>query len=165
MIREIAGALAEVGAVVHGGGVVAFALLFQFRRHLRFVDEAHLVRVYRGWGAGNGLSLAAWVYGTIVRFPDTVNPGAPLPWCYLPNFSTPGATLTSAVAIGMLALWISYVVLEIWTLDPGRLLDRDGEITDPTEFSATVRRVATHLMVNAVLVLLIAAGAGAGGRI
>jgi hypothetical protein len=165
MITELAGALAQLGAVVHGGGVVAFAALFAFRSRLSFVDDAHLVRLYRGWGAGNGLSLAAWVYGTILRYPSQVNPGDPLPWAYLPDFGGADAALKSVTAICMLVLWVSYVVLEIWTLDPGRLLDRDGVVTDVPAFADTVRRVTRHLGFNALLVIAIALCAGVGGRI
>lgn len=163
MIAEIGSVLVQLGAVVHGGALFAFALLFRYRRHIGGIEEAHLVRVYRAWGAGNGLSLAAWVYGSILRFPGSVNPGKSMPWSYLPNFGD--APLASAAALLLLALWVSYISLEIWTLDPCRLLDKDGVVAEPEPYAAAVRRVSAHLGVNALLVLAIAILTGLGGRL
>lgn len=165
MIREVAGALLELGAVVHGGGVVAFALLFRYRHRIVPGTDEGLVRVYRAWGAGNGLSLAAWVYGTLVRWPTTLHPGEGLPQAMGLNFSTAALSEASFGVLTLVTLWVSYVVLEIWTLDPARLLDRDGGITDRDAYTKTVRAVTTHLGFNALLVCVIAVLRGLGGAL
>lgn len=165
MMREVADVLLHTGAVVHGGGVVAFALLLNLRSRMSNVPDEMLIRVYRAWGAGNGLSMALWVYGTVIRWPGSIQPDKPLPWAFSPNFSTYTGTLAS-VSGGLLALlWVSYILLEIWTLDDCRLTDQNGEITDRPRFDRAFANVTRHIAFNALIVVAIAVLTGLGGTI
>lgn len=164
MIETLGELAMAFGGLVHGGALVVFALLLAFRRSVPGLAEEHVVRVYRAFGAGIGLSLGVLVLGALVSWPAAVNPGAGLPWAYALRWDSGGAVLTSVRALLFLALWVSYVVLEIWTLDPCRSLDRGGEIVDRPAYARATARVTAHLGLNAALfVAIVALGAfGAG---
>ncbi len=141
----------SLAGTVHGGSLIAFALLLAFRRSISHVDEAGVLRVYRAWGAGFGLSLGAYWLALAALWPGTHNPGATT---LLERFAIPmnPAADLGGVQIGLFfAYWVNYVALEIWTLEPCRLLDKDGKVSDPAAYGAAAQRVATHLMLNAAL--------------
>jgi hypothetical protein len=147
----IASVIQTLSGMVHGGALVAFALLLAGRRAMLQSRDEDVVRVYRAWGAGNGLSLGALIFSSAWRYATEVNPGKGLPDAFaLPT----GDALTVARIALFGAFWVSYVVLEIWTLDPCRSLDK-GEIVDRSAYTAAVRRVTGHLGFNAVLFCVI----------
>lgn len=139
--------LLSLAGTVHGGSLAAFALLLIGRRAIPHVDDVALVRVYRAWGGGIGLSLGAFWLALGVVWPAVHNPGAA---ALLDMYAVPSGA--AAVQLGLLGVyWVNYVALEIWTLEPCRLLDRDGVVSDPAAYADTTRRVARHLALNAVL--------------
>jgi hypothetical protein len=150
--------LMVVSGMIHGGGLVAFALLLNFRHAMKYVRDEDVVRVYRGFGAGFGLSLGALVFSSAWLFAQTVNPGKGLPDAFAPPWDDP----LTLVRLGtFFALWVSYTVLEVWTLEPCRQLDK-GTIADPAAYATATNRVARHLAFNATL-FTIAAALGALG--
>ena len=145
------GILLVVAGMVHGGGLVIFAILLQFRHQLSHLREEDVVRVYRAWGMGNGISLGLLILASAWTYTGRVNPGA----SGLDAWALPRNPIDLAQLIDFLALWVSYAWLEIWTLEPCRLLDRDGVITDRAAYSAAAQRVAWHLAVNALLFVVV----------
>lgn len=143
--------VAELSTMVHGGILVAFALLLGFRRHLTFVPEEQLMRVFRGCGSILGLSLGAFILANVWMWPGTWNPGA----TGVGMYAVPRSQLPRVLLFG--AYWVSYAVLEIWTLDPCRLLDQGGVVADRTAYAASVRAVARQLALNAGLFVSVAA--------
>lgn len=143
--------VAELSAIVHGGVLVAFALLFAFRRHLAHVPEEQLMRVFRSCGSILGLSLGAFILATVWTWPDTWNPGA----TGIGMFAVPRSQLARVLLFG--AYWVSYTVLEIWTLDPCRLLDQAGVVADRGAYACSVRAVARQLGLNAALFMTVSA--------
>lgn len=143
----IADLLAVLAAVVHGGPLIAFALLINLRRAIPRVADEDVIRVYRAFGGGFGLSLGVLIFSNLYRwwrdlgqdrgFPDAFS----IPW---------DDTLTVARLAVFGAFWVSYVWLEVWTLDPCRLLD-SGEIKDREKYTRAVGQVAVHIALNATL--------------
>ena len=143
--------LNELSALIHGGALLAFAILINARRAIPHVRTEDVVRVYRAFGAGIGLSLGAFVPTDIYRHIHAVNPEASLPASLAFRFDSPEVSLLSLRMALLLALWVSYIWLEVWTLEPTRKLDQNGTITDATGYEAAAGRVGRHLGVNATL--------------
>lgn len=156
----IAHVLLTLSGMVHGGALVAFALLLNFRWAIPHVRDEDAVRVYRAFGAGFGLSLAVLIFSAIWLWATELYPGKGLPDAFTIPWDEP---LTVARLGLFFALWVSYVLLEIWTLEPCRLLDR-GEITDRPAYAAATSRVARHLALNALLFVAIASLSALGAR-
>lgn len=144
-------AINELAALVHGGALLTFALLVNGRRAIPHVRTEDVVRVYRAFGAGIGLSLGAFVPTDIYRHLHAVNPTASLPASLALQFDTPELSLLSARMVLLFALWVSYVWLEVWTLEPTRKLDKNGSVADGAAYEAATGRVGRHLAVNAAL--------------
>ena len=147
----IADVLAALAGMIHGGGLVAFALLLNFRRAIPHVRDEDVVRVYRAFGAGFGLSLGVLIFSSLWRWGTQVtalNPGGGRG--FLDTFLVPMDGLTMARVGVFFALWVSYVALEVWTLEPCRLLDH-GEVSDRPAYAAATGLVARHLALNAAL--------------
>lgn len=138
--------------LVHAGALAVFALLLCARSAIPHVRDEDVVRLFRASGATLGLTLGAvilrfaWLWAT-VGHPGEAWPDAWLGWTDLPHANT------RLVLLG--AYWVSYVALEIWTLEPMRLLDR-GEVSDRGAYTAALGRVVPHLCVNALLFLAFA---------
>ena len=54
--------------------------------------------------------------------------------------------------LSFLGLWVSNIRLEIWTLDPLRLLDTGG-ITDEVAYAAAAKVLTRHLVFHGALVV------------
>jgi len=149
----IADLLSTFAALVHGGALVAFALLINFRRAIPRVADEDVIRVYRAFGGGFGLSLGVLIFSNIWIWWRDLGAGRGLP----DAFSVPwDDSLTVARLFTFAAFWVSYVWLEIWTLDPLRLLD-SGEIKDREKYTRSVEQVALHIAINAALFLAVVA--------
>ena len=160
----IADVLAAVAGMIHGGGLVAFALLLNFRRAIPHVRDEDLVRVYRAFGAGFGLSLGVLVFSSLWRWGTQATSLAPEGGHgFLDTFVTSMDGLTTARVATFFALWVSYVALEVWTLEPCRLLDR-GEVSDRPAYTAATNRVARHLALNAALFVTVVVLGVLGGK-
>lgn len=156
----IASLLMSIAGMVHGGGLIAFAFLLNFRGAMKNVRDCDVIRVYRGFGAGFGLSLGVLVFASAWRFREVVGGGRGLPDAFTPPWDEPLTVLRLAL-FG--AVWVSYAVLEVWTLEPCRLLDRDG-VTDPVAYAAATDRVARHVALNAALFAAVVALGALGAR-
>ena len=147
----IADLLSTFAGLVHGGALVAFALLINFRRAIPRVADEDVIRVYRAFGGGFGLSLGVLIFSNIWIWWRDLGAGRGLP----DAFSVPwDDSLTVARLFTFAAFWVSYVWLEIWTLDPLRLLD-SGEIKDREKYTRSVEQVALHIAINAALFLAV----------
>jgi hypothetical protein len=156
----IAAVIQALAGMAHGGGLVVFAILLNARRAMQHVRDEDVVRVYRAWGAGSGLSLGALIFSSAWLYATTVNPGQGLP----DAFALPTDDPLTVARVGLFgALWVSYVVLEIWTLDPCRSLDK-GDIVDRAAYAAATNRVARHLAFNAALFCVVVALGAMGAR-
>ncbi len=139
--------LSTLAAMVHGGALVAFALLINLRRAIPRVRDEDVIRVYRAFGGGFGLSLGVLIFANIWRWWRDLGGDRGLPDAFSIPWDEP---LTVARLFTFGAFWVSYVWLEIWTLDPCRLLD-GGEIADRPGYTRAVDRVAVHIAINAAL--------------
>lgn len=151
LVHPVLGALNTLAGTIHGGALLAFALLVGFRARIPHVRTQDVVRVYRAFGAGIGLSLGVFVPTDIYRHVVALNPGVALPHALGLHWDTAAHSYLSARMLALLVLWISYVHLEVWTLDPCRTLDKDGVVTDAAAYEAAASRVSTQLWINALL--------------
>ncbi|MFZ5479201.1 MAG: hypothetical protein ACOZNI_20725 [Myxococcota bacterium] len=156
----IADVVLTLAGMLHGGGLGVFALLLLFRGAIAHARDEDVVRVYRAWGAGNGLTLGALIFAGAWKYATEVNPGKGLP----DAFALPDGDWLTAARLGLFFVyWVSYVWLEIWTLDPCRLLDK-GEIADRAAYAAATRRVTGQLAFNAVVFAVVVALGVVGAR-
>lgn len=138
------------GVTVYGGSLFAFAVLLLARHHLAPLDTVAIVRAWRAWGAGLGLSMGALILA-----------GLGLHYLDRGAFIWPTASaqdrLFAAKCLFFLVLWASSFYLEIWTLDPARKLDGPEGVRDLVAYEACAGKVAAQAGANALLFLLIAA--------
>lgn len=142
-----------LGGTVHAGGVILFAILFAGRGRIPHVRTEDLVRVYRSFGGGFGISLGITVFSAVALWPEAVNPGAGVPDAWALRWDTPEMRLLSARAVLFFTYWVNYIILEIWTLDDCRLLDSSGVVADRAAYEAAAARVGRHLAFNALLLV------------
>ena len=99
------------------------AVWLALRRAIPNVDDVGIVRVYRAWGGGIGISLGVYWLALALTWPAAHNPAATT---LLGRFAIPMHPTVDpgGIQIGLLLVyWVNYVALEIWTLEPCRLLD------------------------------------------
>lgn len=163
-LAAVTAVVAGVAGTAHCGGLAVWAVLVNGRRLLSDVPTEMVIRVYRGWGAAQGLSLGLWILAMLVRYPGQANPGRPFPESYALAWGglVDRLTLIRAVCFGL--LWVSYLILEVWTLEPCRRLDQGGQITDPARYEAAAGRVGRHLLVNALLAAAVVGLGALGAR-
>ncbi len=150
-MTEVMHAINVLAATVHGGALLIFALLLLFRAHIPHVLTEDVVRVYRSFGAGIGLSLGAFIPTELYLHVVGQNPGVALPASLAVHWDTTEHSMLSARLALLFVGWVSYVHLEIWTLDPARTLDKDGSVVDAAAYEATAGRVSRQLAFNAAL--------------
>lgn len=148
-MHDLALLLQNLGFLLYGGPMVAFAILVAAAYRIPNVQPWDVVRIYRSWGAGFGLSMGACVLGGLVKY-----------WLDHGSFSWPWETreqqLVLATFLTFFALWASNIKLEIWTLEPLRKLDREGQEIDPEAWRGPHLKLARHMLRQAVLVLVVA---------
>lgn len=144
--------LSHLATAIHAGTLFSGAALVAMRNRLSPLREADLIRCFRATGAILGVSLGVFLGTEAALWPGRVNPGARGLDMFAVHADLDGLRL---LVLG--AYWVSYVVLEIWTLEPCRLLDRDGELLDPPRYAATAAAVSRHLLLNAALFLTVVA--------
>jgi hypothetical protein len=150
-VNEALHLLNELAALIHGGSLLAFALLLNGRRAIPHVRTVDVVRVYRAFGAGIGLSLGAFVPTDLYRHVHALNPELSLPSSLALRFDAPDSTLLSVRMLLLFALWVSYISLEVWSIEPTRKLDQNGIVLNEVAYEAAAGRVARHLALNAAL--------------
>lgn len=137
--------IAELAGVVHGGTLTAFAVLLLGRSWSPRLEPAVLVRVFQATGALLGLTLGVYLLAEAWAWPAAVNPGA----TGIERWAVPADRRGLRVAV-LFAYWVSYVVLEVYTLEPFRTLERE-HATNPAAWARAVAGVARHVGVNAAL--------------
>jgi hypothetical protein len=140
-----------LAGVIHGGALLTFALLLNFRRAIPHVKTWDVVRVYRAFGAGIGLSLGAYVPTELFRHIVGLHPSPHLPEALALRWDSTDHSFNSAKMILLFVLWVSYIHLEVWTIEPTRRLDKEGVVADAAAYEAAAGRVGRQLAFNAVL--------------
>lgn len=136
-----------LAATVHGGGLIAFAILLTGRGLVHDGRSENVLRVMRAWGPGHGISLGALIFlGAVQYFLATGGFSWPL--------LEAGQRLTAAAHVVFLVYWASSFHLEIWTLEPSRKFDSGEAITDRNAYEACALRVTAQQWVNALLFVL-----------
>jgi len=144
--------LALLGETLYAGPLMAFAMLLLFRGRVADGSSERVIRVYRAWGPGQGLAMGALILGNAGLY--YLEQGA-FDW----SFDTP-VDICVAIQHGVfLLLWISSFHLEIWTLEPCRKLDAEGQISDRVAYERAARRVTIQVCAN-VLLLVACGGLG-----
>jgi putative copper export protein len=139
-----------IATALYGGSLTAFAVLLSMRHRLSPLRPEDVMRTFRAWGAGLGLSMGALILsGLLIRFLQDGGFAWPA--------DTDADVLRRAKAILFLVLWVSSFHLEIWTLEPCRKLDQGGVIQDAAAYEATSRRVNAQLWLNTALFWVIGA--------
>jgi len=143
--------LRDLSFVVHAGGIATFALLAALSARMGGPPTALVLRAYRAFGPGLGISLGLTILGALVAHYGSVGE---LSWW--PSPAMGGWYGTLAWATFFLA-WVSNIQLEVWTLEPLRKLDPDGTGTasDAARLNRSTRRVVRHLGMQATLFLLV----------
>lgn len=139
-----------LASTVYGGALVGFAILLNARKLVVDGGAEHVVRVWRAWGPGQGLSLGLLILtGAVGYYLETG------------GFSWPTDTLEQQLTAGahatFLVLWASSFHAEIWTLEPCRKLDQGGVISDRAAYEATASKVAKQVAFNALLFCIVGA--------
>ena len=138
--------LADLGTTLYAGSVMAFAALLLARKHIGGGTSEAVVRIFRAWGPGQGLSMGALILGHAGLY--YLQQGA-FEW----SFDTPVSVATFVQHAVFGVLWFSSFHLEIWTLEPCRKFD-DGTVTDRAAYEKAARRVTMQIVVNVVLLLV-----------
>ncbi len=144
-------ALNVIAGTIHGGALLVFALLLLFRSKIPHVRTEDVVRVYRAFGGGIGLSLGVFIPTELFRHITGLNPGVALPEALALHWDTTNHSFLSAKMLILFVLWVSYVHLEVWTLEPLRGLDKNGSVTDGAAYELATSRATRQLSFNAVL--------------
>ncbi len=145
-LAPLANALHAVGMVLYAGPMVAFSVLVALRRRLPHMQPWDVIRTYRAFGAGLGLSMGAWVFGLLLGY--YIDHGA-FAW----SFDSPAARWTSARFLVFLALWAWNLRVEVWSLEPLRKLDQRGVVADPAAYGAAAGRLLRDMGLQSVLCL------------
>lgn len=143
--------LRDLGFMLYGGPMVAFAALVAAQPRVPGLPIEAVLRAFRAWGPGFGLSLGASVLGALVGW--WARTGA-MQWGTEPL----GRAGTVAWLL-FLALWASNIRLEVWTLEPTRRADPPAGPLDASALAAAARPLRWHLALQALLVLAAAAAA------
>ena len=122
--------LQSLGWLLYAGPMIAFAILV--RVHTPSVES------FQKWGVGFGLSLTLWIYTSIaIQYFNNAT--------FYPDLSS------NPWIIAGITMWISNIVLEIWTLDPIR---KKNEISSDA-LQKSQQRLKNHLAIHAFFVLLV----------
>ena len=163
-VSAVAAVVAGIAGAAYCGGLAVWAALVNGRRLLTHVPTEMVIRVYRGWGAAQGLALGLWIFAILARYPIQANPGRAFPESYALVWGGLVDRLTVIRAVCFGAMWVSYLLLEVWTLEPCRQLDQGGQVTDRARYEAAAGRVGRHLLLNALLAAAVVGLGALGAR-
>ena len=124
----------EVAWSMYLGLMLAFAILSVFSEF----DLPDYLKWFSKFGVVLGLSLGATLLPSIV-----------LVWFERGSYYPQGTLETVGVTIGFV-MWISNIILEIWTLDPIRKYDLNI-LDDRISIEAKRQRALSHIRLHAVL--------------
>lgn len=140
-------ALHWLGATIYGGSLVAFSLLLAMRSLIVGERSEGVMRVFKAWGPGLGLSMGALILG-----------GAVMHFRVHGAFVWPTDTLPQQLVLAQhlvfLVLWVSSFHLEIWTLDPVRKLEGPQGIQDRAGYEQACAKATRQALFNATLFLV-----------
>ncbi|MFT5685093.1 MAG: MFS family permease, partial [Myxococcota bacterium] len=142
--------LQNLGFLLYGGPLVAFTILIATADALPHMKRWDLVRSYRAWGPGLGISLGASIFGMLVAY--WLEHGS-FSW----GWSTPDEVQILAAWLTFFVLWVSNLKLEVWTLEPLRKLDSDGIVQDEAAYTAATGRLLRHMWFQTVIILVVCA--------
>lgn len=145
-LATAAAVLHDLGMLLYGGPMVAFTVLVALSTRLPALRPWEIVRAYRAWGAGFGLSMGTWVLGLLTS--HYLATGA-FRW----STDDPAGRWTLAAHLVFLALWFWNIRVEIWSLEPLRKLDQGRVIADEQAYSAATRRLSLDMGLQSLLVL------------
>lgn len=160
-VIAVATTLRDLAFVVHAGAIIAFALMAALSARFGGPPTAQVLRVYRGFGPGLGITMGVAFFGGVLLHYGAV--GSLFEWGA--SVDTGGRAGVAARAVFLLA-WASNIQLEVWSLEPLRKLDPlgTGEAVDPSALERATLRVTRHLGIQAtlfvVVVILTRIGAG-----
>lgn len=143
-LRPAALLLRDFGFLLHGGSMMAFAALLLAQPRVAGLPLEAVLRSYRAWGPGLGLSLGAAVFGALVD------------WHYRTGLDwSPARIGWSGTLLWSLffTLWVSNIRLEVWTLEAARRADPPGGPLDATALAAAARPLRAHLVFQALLIV------------
>lgn len=145
---NLAHVLQNLGFLLYGGPMVAFAILVAAARTIPHMHVWDVVRTYRSWGAGLGIALGACVFGGLLRFYLLFGG-------FLSVWDQPEASAWLPTFGVFFVMWASNIKLEIWTLDPLRKLDQNGTIKDEAAYAIAHAALARHMSAQAAMVAII----------
>lgn len=139
-----------LAGTVHGGALAVFALLLIFRSKIPHVRDEDIVRIYRAFGGGMGVSLGVFIGTELFRHVTGLNAGLPLPGAMALHWETANEAMLSSKLLLLFVAWVSYIHLEVWTMEPARQLDQAGHISRPDAYADATVRITRQLSFNAV---------------
>ncbi len=146
MIEFLLEILALVGETLYAGSVAAFCLLLLARKRVADGASERVIRVFRAWGPGQGIAMGALILGNAGLY--YLEKGG-FHW----SFDTPADVLVAIQHGVFLLLWASSFHLEIWTLEPCRKFDIDGQVSDRVAYERAARRVSFQIGLNLLLIM------------
>lgn len=141
--------LQELGFLLYGGPLVAFTILITLAGTMPHMKQWDLVRSYRAWGPGLGISLGISIFGMLAGY-WLENGAFSWGWESIEDQQVLLAWLT------FLVMWASNLKLEVWTLEPLRKLDIDGVVSDEAAYAAGTARLLRHMWFHAALIVAVA---------
>ena len=126
--------------MLYAGPMIGFCLLL-------FVTPAHnrvtRVQTFQAFGPIFGISLGLCIYAAIAHH-----------WIVYEHFymswETQKSQIMNAGVLCGLAMWISNIKLEVWTLDPFRKISPD---TEQDKYKKLIPSLQNHLVVHVLLVI------------
>jgi hypothetical protein len=147
-LASLAELIRDLGFLVYGGSMLSFTALVTAAARRSALSSPVVVRAYQAWGPGLGLSLGAVVFGALAA--HYLRVGA---WSWVPSTGIGWTGLGAWLAL--FALWVSNVVLEVWTLEPLRKLPPPGpDAPDAAGWNDARVKLEGHMQLQSGLVLL-----------
>ncbi len=150
----------DLGFLVYGGVIVATTLTASAAPWVGMGSPALVLGRFRSVGPLLGISMGAAFVGAVVAHYGSY--GA-FRWGFDPGV---GGAAVAAAWLVFFALWVSNIRLEVWTLEPLRRLDPNGNGASPdaAALDRASRLVLRHLQLHSALVVGVVALARVASR-
>lgn len=150
-VVTLATLLRDLAFVVYAGGITTFALLANLSARVGGPPTANVLRMYRAFGPGLGISLGITIFCALLAHYGTA--GA-FSW---DTSSATGGWPGLLAWLAFFVTWVSNIQLEVWTLEPIRKLDPEGtgQAVDAAALDRATQRVGRHLAAQAGLLALV----------
>ena len=126
----------NISWTIYSGLILAFAILILFKK----AHRTEVLNWFKDFGVILGLSLGGTILPSIV-----------LKWQSAQHFYPETYNEKMGIIVGF-AMWVSNIILEIWTLDPLRKRDL-GLLDDSALIDKAEAKSKRHLVFHAILVL------------